>query len=127
MKSKIKAIGTSLLLMLSLITISGLLYAQQTEQLRVGKKGDINFSRPTKVGDKVLKAGTYQVHHAVEGQDHVVTFKGPDNKDVARLVCKVEPLGRKAAYTGVTVHTQANGEREITELQVRGENVKHVF
>lgn len=127
MKSKVKAIGTSVLLVLSLITISGLLYAQHVEHLRVGKKGDIHLIAQTKLGDTVLKAGTYKVQHTIEGQDHVVVFKGTDGKEVARLKCKLEPLNKKAAYTAVTISTNAAGEKEITQIQVSGEDAKHIF
>jgi len=104
----------------------------------IGKKGEIHFNVPVKAGSVVLEPGMYQVQHAVEGDDHVVTFKEmempagyrhgntPVRKVVAvSLACKIEPA-EKVSNTKVTLRTNA-GAKEIAEVQIAGEAFKHVF
>lgn len=48
-------------------------------------------------------------------------------KDVyPEIVCKTEPLGKKVEETAV--HSEErDGVRTITRIEIRGENVAHVF
>ena len=95
-------------------------------KIRVGKTGDTTFSSEVKVGDITLPAGAYKFKHVVEGDDHVVTFtKITTGKEVARVKCKIEPLGDKAK--GTLIYTSAEGGAHVTQIVVAGENVKHVF
>ncbi len=105
----------------------------------IGKKGEIHFNVPVKVGATVLQPGMYEVQHAVEGNDHVITFKqmempagyrhnnNPVNPQAAaRIKCKVEaaPMANK---TNITLRTNAAGEKEVAEVQVAGEAFKHLL
>lgn len=105
----------------------------------IGKKGEVHFNVPVKAGSAVLEPGMYQVQHAVEGSDHVVTFKEmqmpagyrhgntPVSKVIAvSLACKIEPA-EKVSTTKVTLRTDAAGAKEIAEVQIAGENFKHIF
>jgi hypothetical protein len=110
-----------------------------TPDFTIGKKGEVHFNVPVKAGSVVLEPGMYQVQHAVEGDDHVVTFKEmqmpagyrhgntPVSKVVAvSLACKIEPA-EKVSNTKVTLRTSAAGAKEIAEVQIAGEAFKHVF
>jgi hypothetical protein len=105
----------------------------------IGNKGEIHFNVPVKAGSAVLEPGMYQVQHVVEGSDHVVTFKEmqmpagyrhgntPVSKVVAvSLACTTEPAD-KVSNTKVTLRTNKAGEKEIAEVQIAGETVKHKF
>jgi len=105
----------------------------------IGNKGEIHFNVPVKAGSAVLEPGMYQVQHVVEGSDHVVTFKEmqmpagyrhgntPVSKVVAvSLACTTEPAD-KVSNTKVTLRTSKAGEKEIAEVQIAGETVKHKF
>ena len=107
--------------------------------LTIGKKGEIHFNVPVKAGSVVLEPGMYQVQHAVEGEDHVVTFKEVQmqagyrhgNTWVSKVVavglaCKIEPA-EKVNNTKVTLRPGAAGTKEIAEVQIAGEAFKHVF
>ena len=112
--------------------------AQHGEMTRLGKKGELPISSPTRVGDVLLEPGTYRVQHVVEGEDHVVVFNklpharpgyqySGKGKEVARVKCRLEPLGEKAKHDGMRFGTNAAGETTIEEVHVKGEDVRHVF
>lgn len=114
--------------------------ARQEEMAHLGKKGEIRFDSPVRVGDVVLKPGDYQIQHRLEGQDHVIVFRkllhppggrsqGPlvPGKEVTRVKCRVEPLGEKAKHHGIRFGTNVAGEKTVEEVHIQGENVKHVF
>ncbi len=115
--------------------------ARHDDMTRLGKKGELPISSPTRVGDVLLEPGTYRVQHAVEGEDHFITFRkmshtrsdqpsypqGTPGKEVARVKCRLESLGEKAKHSGMRFGTNAAGETTIEEVHVKGENVRHVF
>ena len=104
-----------------------------------GKKGEVHFATQVKAGDAVLEPGMYQVQHVVEGNDHVIIFKEmgmpagykmgntPVGREVARIRCKVESVGKKVSNTRIALRTNAAGEKEIAEVQVAGEAFKHLL
>ena len=112
--------------------------AQHDEMTRLGKKGELSISSPTRVGDAMLEPGMYRVQHLVEGEDHLVVFSklphprpgyqsSGTGKEVARVKCRLEPLGEKAKHSGMRFGTNAAGEATIEEVHVKGEDVRHVF
>lgn len=126
-----------------LILTSGFVAAQEKEQVfKVGKKGDTHFSEPTAVGDVVLKPGHYQFQHRVANGEHYIDFTelkhvGQRQEHYAGMgvigavhpggaKCKLEPLSEKSNETKVYVDT-SSGQRRIVRIEIRGENVAHVF
>lgn len=108
---------------------------------KVGKKGEITLAQPTKVGDNVLKPGTYVVQHRTAGGDHFVRFvewKAVERMDAetrftyteadkaGEVKCRVEhapgPINETTVYTA----PDAAGQR-ITKVAIKGEDVVHVF
>jgi hypothetical protein len=134
-----RPIPTSAMLILLLGILSLPALAQHEDMVRIGKKGVIPFDTPVRVGDTLLKPGSYQIQHVMEGQDHVIVFKkmldpspgyGPataSEKETTRMKCRVEPLGEKAKYGLIRFGKNAAGEKTVEEVQILGENVKHVF
>lgn len=113
--------------------------AADEQVVKVGKKGEIEFSQDTQVGDLALKAGHYQMQHRVEGSDHMIhltALKGGHNPyypsgptgtaHPGEVKCRLEPMSTKAKQTAVTVDTEG-GLRRITRIEIEGENVAHVF
>lgn len=140
MKTKTNLLARGALLALLLGAFSIPLLAQDKHQgmMRVGKKGEVVFDSPVRVGDQLLKEGTYQIQHEMAGEDHVVVFRKISRSgsgghisavggEVLRVKCRVEPLGEKAKHGGVRFGTNAAGEKTIEEVHVRGENVKHLI
>lgn len=126
-----------------LMLTSGFVTAQEKEQVfKVGKKGDIHFSEPTAVGDVVLKPGHYQFQHRVANEEHYIDFT--ELKHVAQrqehyagmgiigavhpggAKCKLEPLGKKSEETKIYVDT-SSGQRRLIRIEIKGENVAHLF
>jgi hypothetical protein len=115
--------------------------SRQGEMTRLGKKGELPITSPTRVGDVLLEPGTYRVQHVVEGEDHFITFRkmshtrsdqpsyplGTPGKEVARVKCRLAPLGEKAKHSGMRFGTNAAGEQTVEEVHVKGEDVRHVF
>ncbi len=93
--------------------------------IQVGKKGMITLSATVRVGDAWLPSGSYQIQH-IFTENHVMVFK-KKGKEVARATCQLQPLQEKAAYNEVHSRPNAAGEKTITEIRIRGENIKHVF
>jgi hypothetical protein len=114
--------------------------AAEDQVIKVGKKGEIMFGQDTKVGDLTLKAGDYQIQHRVDGSDHMVHFtelKGVHRNPYyqsapngtahpGEVKCRLEPMSTKAKQTAVTVSTEGD-VRRITRIEIKGENVAHVF
>lgn len=104
-------------------------------ELKVGKKGDIEFRAETLVGELQLKPARYQFQHRVEGSDHFVHFteltkaragQGAPKAHPGEVKCRLEALGEKADRTKVYTRREDGVER-LTRVLVAGENVAHVF
>lgn len=113
--------------------------AADQQVVKVGKKGEIMFDQDTQFGGLTLKAGHYQIQHRVEGSDHMIhftEFKGmhtpshpntpSDTANAGETKCRLEPLNAKASRTAVFIDTEG-GARRVTKIEIRGENVAHVF
>jgi hypothetical protein len=114
--------------------------AADEQAVKVGKKGEMMFGQDTRVGDLTLKAGHYQMQHRVDGSDHMIHFT--ELKGVHRdpyyesgatgtahpgeVKCRLEPMSVKAKQTAVSMSTEG-GVRRITRIEIKGENVAHVF
>ena len=125
-------IGVMLMLMLGMLNLPLLAQhhdAQHKDEgmIHVGKKGDMNLSSPLRVGETLLKPGQYQFKHTMENADHEVAFTTTTGKEVARVKCKLEPLGKKAKETALHTSPGTGGERILTAVQVQGENAKHIL
>ena len=115
--------------------------AQMEHGLKVGKKGEITLTEPTKLGDKLLAPDTYVVQHRVSHGDHFVrflelkqvkystteindTYTEQDNS--GEIKCRVEPATGRIQQT--TVYTMTDGGvLRITKVAIKGEDVVHVF
>lgn len=110
------------------------------QALKVGKKGDVEFTVRTAMGDMMLEPGRYQLQHRVDGSDHFVHFTEV-TKDVpahsksgggavkahpGEVKCRLEPLDEKASTTKIYRRLEGEGAR-LTKVVIRGENVAHEF
>ena len=104
----------------------------------IGKKGVLHFTNVVKVGELALQPGMYQVQHVTEGGDDLIIFReiqmgyranmGNEQlgKEVAKVECRVEPVTNKWKDTKLIMRTNAAGEKEVGEIQIDGEAVKHM-
>ena len=125
-KNNLLAKGTLLALLLGAFSIPLLAQDKHEGMMRIGRKGEAKFTSPLRVGETVLKPGTYIFQHKVEGEDHIVIFERA-GKEVARVKCTLEPLGQKAQQTALHTRAGDGGETILIAVEVRGENVKHVI
>jgi hypothetical protein len=124
-----------------LTSSSQTLFAQSAKpDFTVGKKGEVHFNIAVKAGATLLKPGMYQIQHVVDGQDHAIAFTPVTmpagyrhggthvaKEPAVRVTCRIEPLGQTVRKTTITLRTNAAGEKEIAEVRVAGESLKHVF
>ena len=133
MKEKNKVFRTGLMATLLLGALGLPLLAQQGETIRTGRKAVIGLSSETRAGNLVLPSGTYQLQHV----DHTVVFRkvitgsysGTQKvgKEVGRVPCDAERLSDRIERTETLMSTDPAGNKRITELRIKGENVRHVF
>lgn len=105
----------------------------------IGKQGWITIKSATKVDDQTLSPGDYYFSHDVLGTWHFVAFQKLGDPGLAlqysdedtvgppvRVDCRVEKLAERARKTEVTIVQDGTAQR-ITEVEIKGENVAHLF
>lgn len=133
MKSKNKVFRTGLMATLLLGALGLSLSAQQGETSRTGRKAVIGLSSETLAGNLVLPSGTYQIQHVGHSLvfRKVITgsYSGTQKvgKEVGRVPCNEELLSDKIERTETLMVTDPEGNTRITELRIKGENVRHLF
>lgn len=141
MKPKIQLIGLSLALVLVSTVMTLRVSAQHSHvehDKTAWKKGMLRLSKPAWAGDVRLKSGMYHVKHVVYGSTHVIVFKAVtlpggkgfpmwEEKEVARMECRVETATQSVNNTKVILSKTNAGERSIQEIQIAGEKVKHIL
>lgn len=112
---------------------------QQKETITAQKSGRFHLGKAARVGDKTLEAGMYQVQHADENGEHIVIFRQVEmgyrgnmgnqklGAEAARVKCTIEAVDKKIGNTRIMIRTNAAGEREVFEVWIRGEKVKHIL
>lgn len=134
-------------LFLTLAVMAGVLllnvafaFAASQSATKIGKQGDIYMSRVTKIGDLTLKPGHYEIQHeTANGTQHAFSFQQLGDPDLAlqysdeatigepaMVSCTLETLTARVKHTRVTTVPDGN-ERRITRVEIKGENVAHVF
>jgi hypothetical protein len=124
---------------LTLLIGISLVVAAEDQPMKVGKTGEIVFTSETQVGDVTLKPGHYRFQHRVDGGDHYVKFTelkmSQDNhaygthitnKEAGEIKCNVEPMQAKAKQTAI-YNDMSGGVERVTRIEIKGENVAHVF
>ena len=112
-----------------------------TSQTKVGKTDDITLSSITKVGTLTLQPGHYILRHKASLGSHAMhfvsftpysgggkvrTYYGSYRSDVGAVECKVEPLNAKVKKTQA-FFAEENGMKRISKIEIKGENVAHLF
>ena len=141
MKPKIHSIGLSLALVLvSTVMTMGVSAQHSTVEHDKAswKKGMLRLSKPAWAGDVRLKSGMYHVKHVLEGNTHLIVFKPVtlpagkgfpmwEEKEVARIECRVETASKSVNNTRVVFSKTNTGERSIQEIQIAGERFRHIL
>ena len=105
-------------------------HEQQQGMVEVGNKGEVSFAVETKVGDLTLRPGLYRFQHRVENGGHYVRFtelgKRGIKEEAGEVKCAIEPAGEEFSRTAVFSGSEG-GMNHVARIEVRGENVVHVF
>jgi len=100
----------------------------EQKSLGIRDEYQITFVEPIRVGTTLLPAGDYVIRHAMEGQDHIMTFHPVRGKAAeVRVRCTLVPLSTKADKTLTIYELNAANERVLQELIFKGDTAKHVF
>jgi hypothetical protein len=111
---------------------------------RAGKIGHVTITTSIQVGNTTLPAGDYEVKHVSTPTSHFVEFtrvveipnpawamrRPPqgtpryERQEIAEANCTLEPLAKKAGKTTVVI---SSNEARLTRLQIKGEDVAHMF
>lgn len=106
--------------------------------MKLGKGATISVSDTTSMGGLVLKPGIYSVRYEWDGNQHYMELTRTSAMEpgepysqysaqrVGKVKCELEPAGDRIKDTAVVIDN-SNGERRVSKLEVRGENVVHVF
>lgn len=110
----------------------------QTNHVKVGKSGHITLTQETKVGDTLLAPGYYEIRHKHSATSHYMEFTLVTENDlntdvqpvydwqvVAKVPCAMESLSNPVARTAARL--SGGAVAQLTSLEIRGENVEHVF
>jgi hypothetical protein len=124
-------------------TIASAVASTQKEQVvKVGKRGEITLTKPTKVDGIVLQPDTYVIQHRTFGGNHFVRFVELKQMEAqpatelpytyteadkaGEIPCRVEPATGTIKETRAYIVTES-GEPRITKVEIKGEDVVHVF
>ncbi len=135
-----KQLLITLAILVALLGLSALTtLAQEQETITAEKSGRFHLGKTAHIGDKKLEAGMYQVQHFDEKGNHFVIFRKVEmgyrgnmgnqdlGEEVLRVKCTVEAVDKKIGDTKILIRKTTAGEREVFEVWIRGEKVKHVF
>lgn len=124
--------------LLTALIAASVVVAAQSESIRIGKKGEIELTQPTRLGTTLLQPGHYEVQHAVfDGQHHVVVrgqvlptrrHRAPiTGSEVARVPCRIVTLD-KLPRSSVAYWTKGtDGMAAITEIRIAEEPAGHII
>ncbi len=110
-----------------------------SDHFKVGEEGHITLTQQTMVSNATLPPGDYEVRHRRSATGHFVEFTRvvanyttPQQKlspydwvVAAKVPCTMRPLN--AIVTRTSLDTSKGAAAHIIGLEIRGENVEHVF
>ena len=109
--------------------------ASREQKVKVGKTVDVTFRGAMIVGDVMFAPGTYELQHRGHGTAHFMRFEAltrtvkghmlPSGR-VYELACQLVTLPRTSRKTTLQIVSEDAGQR-LRRLEIRGENVAHVF
>jgi len=112
-----------------LVLATGSAVVANQDQMKAGKKAEIELTKPSQVGDVTLPAGRYVFQHVVSAGQHIAMFVGPTGTEKAtntKVKCTNEPLKQKVTQTSVIVEN-VGGVNKVTRIEIAGEDVAHVL
>jgi hypothetical protein len=130
-------LSSSLALAAALIVVPVLVSAQPVS-LRIGKRGEIQLTQPTRFGTTLLKPGHYEVQHAMADGQHSVVIREQmqmnkrhtallTGSEVARIPCRVLTLNKPARFSFAYWIKGTDGNATVTEIRIAEEPAGHII
>lgn len=128
-----------IVLVASLLAITSVLALARQNDSVTGKEGWVTINRDTMFGDVVLKPGFYLVTDETSGTSHRVSFHKAGDPNLALQYSdkafEGDPVIRNCSIQAATgifkktkIVTVSDGSiQHLTQLQIKGEDVIHVF
>ena len=123
---------------IALFLVASLAAAQGTP-IAIGKNGDVELTKPARIGTTRLEPGFYRLQHQMQNDEHFLVVKARRKEwrgsrmeatgsgtEVARVPCQVVPQDSKGKGTRLHVRAEADGSDTITQIWIRGERGGHV-
>jgi hypothetical protein len=112
-----------------LICVLSVMAMASDNKLGIREVRRVTFHTTVHIGSNVLQPGEYVVRHAMDGEDHMMTFErvNAKGKEVVKVKCTLVPLSQKADQDQSVFQTTASNERVLQELVFAGDTAKHVF
>ncbi|MBZ5559115.1 MAG: hypothetical protein LAO77_17730 [Acidobacteriia bacterium] len=89
------------------------------------KVADFHLSTALKVGTTTLKPGDYKFQCIFVDGGHFMVVKSEDGKEVARVPCTPEDLGRRNEVSEFRSITRPDGTRDLSAVRFKGETISH--
>lgn len=137
---RITCVGLTVAAVLTFVT--PLAFAQDT--VAIGKKGEVQFSRETRIGSTLLKPGHYQFQHQSNDGQHYLVIRerqpfpsgggthvvgGGGGRELAWVPCRVVSTGTGDRTRATMLYWKADpdGVQRITRINIIGETESHVI
>lgn len=138
--------GKMLILTFLILQVWAVGFARETlNKIKTGIRDEITLSSVTKVGTLTLQPGQYILEHRMSHGKHAMHFvsfipygglpghgrtyypSGPMGiSEVGKQACELEPLKAKVEQTRIFL-AEENGVKWISRIEIKGENVAHLF
>jgi hypothetical protein len=97
------------------------------QDMTVGADNELTFETPVKVGQTILRPGTYRFEHIVMSDHHIIkltpTRMSKDSHEVS-VQCKLESAGTPSKFTVLHFEPGKNA-KTLHYVLVAGESAKH--
>ena len=114
--------------------------AQKEKLIGVDKDGDFHVDSPTKVGERTVTKGMYQIYRVdINAEPFIVIRKVAmtnygktmgsmqRGNEVVRLKCTIQPVAGENKKSKILVRKTAENERIALEVWFRREKVKYIL
>ena len=103
------------------------LTAAVSAQNGVGTIRHVTFDEAVRIQGQTVPAGSYNIEHVMEGQNHVMVFTGVSkDHQQFRFNCNMVKLTNKAKQT-TKVYDTASGNKVLKSMTFAGDTYEHVF
>ncbi|OFW16920.1 MAG: hypothetical protein A3F69_05385 [Acidobacteria bacterium RIFCSPLOWO2_12_FULL_66_10] len=101
------------------------LVSAQAVHPEASAKADLHVSQPLVVGTETLKPGDYKFQCITQDGQHYLVVTTERGKEVAKVPCTPEELGKKAEGVEFRSRNRPDGAQVLTAVRIKGETIAH--